>query len=377
MGRPKKQVLAKEPVRLREQTLSDGRKSLYLDIYFKGKRTYKFLKLYLLPGTDTSTKITNSNTLAQANAIKSEMIYDLTNKIAGITDKSHKAKMPFVEWLEIYHQSITKRGGDDAWVKRVINEIKEYDSGIVLADVDKEYILGFLDRLLTRENMRRKGTKMKKETVFVYMDYIRAALNYAVKEKLLPASPYKGISRNMVRFRQFKREYLTVPEIKKLITTPCRRQDIKEAFLFSCFCGLRIQDVIDLRWKHITKNMDDWQVEIIQFKTKVPLYLPLNMSARQWLPKQEKASPEERCFPKLSKDYHNVISDWVKDAGIDKHVTYHTSRHTFATLCLTAGIDIYTTSQLLGHTTIRHTQRYARIINSKKDDAIARLDEVF
>lgn len=377
MGRPKKQVLAKEPVRLREQTLSDGRKSLYLDIYFKGKRTYKFLKLYLLPGTDTSTKITNSNTLAQANAIKSEMIYDLTNKIAGITDKSHKAKMPFVEWLEIYHQSITKRGGDDAWVKRVINEIKEYDSGIVLADVDKEYILGFLDRLLTRENMRRKGTKMKKETVFVYMDYIRAALNYAVKEKLLPASPYKGISRNMVRFRQFKREYLTVPEIKKLITTPCRRQDIKEAFLFSCFCGLRIQDVIDLRWKHITKNMDDWQVEIIQFKTKVPLYLPLNMSARQWLPKQEEASPEERCFPKLSKDYHNVISDWVKDAGIDKHVTYHTSRHTFATLCLTAGIDIYTTSQLLGHTTIRHTQRYARIINSKKDDAIARLDEVF
>ncbi len=178
MGRPKKQISAKEPVRLREQMLSDGRRSLYLDIYFKGQRTYKFLKLYLLPGTDASTKIANSNTLAQANAIKSEMIYDLTNKIAGITDKSHKAKMPFVEWLEIYHQTITKRGGDDSWVKRVINEIKEYDNGTVLADVDKEYILGFLERLLTRENMRRKGTKMKKETVFVYMDYIRAALNY-------------------------------------------------------------------------------------------------------------------------------------------------------------------------------------------------------
>mgnify|MGYP001026332649 CR=1 FL=1 len=376
MGRPKKQISAKEPVRLREQMLSDGRRSLYLDIYFKGQRTYKFLKLYLLPGTDTSTKIANSNTLAQANAIKSEIIYDLTNKIAGITDKSHKAKMPFVEWLEIYHQTITKRGGDDAWVKRVINEIKEYDNGTVLADVDKEYILGFLERLLTRENMRRKGTKMKKETVFVYMDYIRAALNYAVKEKLLPTSPYKGISRNMVRFRQFKREYLTVPEIKKLIETPCRRQDIKDAFLFSCFCGLRIQDVIDLRWKHISKNKDDWQVEIVQFKTKVPLYLPLNMSARQWLPKEETSS-EDRCFPKLSKDYHNVISNWVKEAGIDKHITYHTSRHTFATLCLTAGIDIYTTSQLLGHTSIRTTQRYARIINRKKDDAIARIDEVF
>lgn len=377
MGRPKKQIFAKEPVRLREQTLSDGRKSLYLDIYFNGKRTYKFLKLYILPGTDASTKIANSNTLAQANAIKSEMIYDLTNKIAGITDKSHKAKIPFVEWLEIYQQTIVKHGGDDAWIKRVISEIREYDSDTVLADVDKEYILGFLERLLTRENMRRKGTKMKKETVFVYMDYIRAALNYAVKEKLLTSSPYKGISRNMIRYRQFKREYLTVPEIKKLIATPCRRQDIKEAFLFSCFCGLRIQDVIDLRWKHISKNVDDWQVEIVQFKTKVPLYLPLNMSARKWLPAQGDSSSEERCFPKLSKCYHNVIADWVKEAGIDKHATYHTSRHTFATLCLTAGIDIYTTSQLLGHTTIRHTQRYARIVNSKKDDAIARLDEVF
>ena len=100
------------------------------------------------------------------------------------------------------------------------------------------------------------------------------------------------------------------------------------------------------------------------------------MSARQWLPKEETSS-EDRCFPKLSKDYHNVISNWVKEAGIDKHITYHTSRHTFATLCLTAGIDIYTTSQLLGHTSIRTTQRYARIINRKKDDAIARIDEVF
>lgn len=58
-------------------------------------------------------------------------------------------------------------------------------------------------------------------------------------------------------------------------------------------------------------------------------------------------------------------------------ITFHVSRHTFATLCLTAGIDIYTTSQLLGHTTIRHTQRYARIINSKKDDAVSLLNDIF
>ena len=134
---------------------------------------------------------------------------------------------------------------------------------------------------------------------------------------------------------------------------------------------------MNLCWKHIAKNGDDWQVEIIQFKTKKPLYLPLNMSARQWLPEQGESSAEDSCFPQLSYYYHDAITGWVEKAGIDKPVTYHTSRHTFATLCLTAGIDIYTTSQLLGHTTIRHTQRYARIINSKKEDAVSMLDDVF
>lgn len=378
MGRPKRQTAAKEPIRLREQVLADGRRSLYLDIYYNGKRSYKFLKKYIVPETDAASKIANANTLAEANAIKSEMIYDLTNKIAGIYDKSHKAKMLFTDWMEIYRADVVSRNGDEHWIKRVIAELREYSPDTILTDVDKEFILGFMNRLLSRKPQNnRPGEHLAKGTVFIYMDFIRAGLNFAVKEKLLATSPYKGISRSMVRGKQYKREYLTVPEIKRLMATPCRRQDIKDAFLFSCFCGLRIMDVMNLRWKDISKNLDTWQIEIIQYKTKVPLFLPLNMSARRWLPEQGDAAPDDRCFPKLTYSYKKIIRDWVKDAKIDKPVSYHTSRHTFATLCLTAGIDIYTTSQLLGHTTIRHTQRYARIINSKKDDAVSMLDEVF
>ena len=93
MARPKKQVKAKEPVRLRFNKLKNGNTSIYLDIYHDGRRSYQFLKLYLVPETDFASKIQNTNTLATANAIKAEKILELTNKVAGITDRSYKAKM--------------------------------------------------------------------------------------------------------------------------------------------------------------------------------------------------------------------------------------------------------------------------------------------
>jgi len=116
----------------------------------------------------------------------------------------------------------------------------------------------------------------------------------------------------------------------------------------------------------------------VQYKTGVALYLPLGMNARKWLPeKPDGASDDDKVFPKLTRNYHQSLGTWMQNAGITKDVSFHVARHAFATLCLTAGVDIYTTSQLLGHTTIRHTQRYARIINSKKEEAVSMFDVVF
>ena len=135
---------------------------------------------------------------------------------------------------------------------------------------------------------------------------------------------------------------------------------------------------MNLRWKDIVQTATHWQVEIIQYKTGVELFLPLNMNARKWLPeKTGDTAAEDKIFPRLTRNYGQTLGTWMKNAGITKGITFHAGRHSFATLCLTAGIDIYTTSQLLGHTTIRHTQRYARIINTKKDEAVSLFDGVF
>lgn len=380
MGRQKKQVVMKEPIRLREQVLKNGNRSLYLDIYHNGKRTYKFLKLYLIPETDTASRIMNANTLAQANAIKEEMIFDLTNRIAGIKDKSHKARMPFCAWMGIYAEYAKKSCAESSkrWIDRTVNEITDYDSETALADVDKEYLAGFMEHLVSRNAHNTDRKKLTKNTVFLYLCYIRAALNYAVRESIIPKSPFKGITRASLSIKEHKREYLTVEEIKRLISTPCHREDIKGAFLFSCFSGLRIYDIMNLRWKDIVKTATHWQVEIIQYKTGVELFLPLNMNARKWLPKKpENATADDKVFPRLTRYYGQILGTWMKKAEITKNITFHAGRHSFATLCLTAGIDIYTTSQLLGHTTIRHTQRYARIINTKKDEAVSLFDGVF
>lgn len=380
MGRPRKQVNVKEPVRLRERLLKDGRKSLYLDIYHNGKRSYKYLNLYLVPGTDPASRMANENALNQANAQKEELIHELTNRIGGIKDNSHKAKMPFCEWMQVYAGNVRKGKTESAaiWSARCANEVKTYDETTPLAGIDKEWIFKFVEHLTSRKALNTDKKQMAKSTVFLYLCYIRAALNFAVRENLITKSPFKGITRQSLSVKEHKREYLTVEEIKRLIKAPCFNPTVKAAFLFSCFSGLRFHDIQALCWKDIVKTATHWQVEIIQYKTGVALYLPLGMNARKWLPERPEGTAEtDRVFPKLTRNHHRSLHTWVQNAGIPKEVSFHVGRHAFATLCLTAGVDIYTTSQLLGHTTIRHTQRYAQIINSKKDEIISMLDDAF
>lgn len=334
MGRQKKQVVIKEPIRLREQVLKNGNRSLYLDIYHNGKRTYKFLKLYLVPETDTPSRIMNANTLAQANAIKEEMILDLTNRIAGIKDKSHKARMPFCAWMGIYAENAKKNCAKSSkrWIDRTTKEVTDYNSEITLADVDKEYLSGFMEHLASRSAHNTDRKKLTKTTVFLYLCYVRAALNYAVRESVIPKSPFKGITKASLSIKEHKREYLTVEEIKRLAATPCHREDIKGAFLFSCFSGLRIYDIMNLRWKDIVQTATHWQVEIVQYKTGVELFLPLNMNARKWLPeKTADATAEDKVFPRLTRNYGQTLGTWMKNAGITKDITFHAGRHTLQT----------------------------------------------
>lgn len=374
----KRNSKSKEPVRIRFKKLANGSVSVYLAINVNGRRTYDYLKLYLVPETDQTAKLQNRQTMEAVYAIKAQRILQITNGAAGIK-KDLRNKMRLVDWLKIYQDRQVNKGkrGAKRWVRTMIFVIEGYDGGkdATLADIDLQWLTDFMIYLMN-DYVTYKKTKLTNGTVDNYLRCLKAAFNVAVEEGIMPTNPMLALDRSHLKGTTYEREFLSVEEVKKLIDTPCRRPDIKGAFLFSCFCGLRISDVRSLQWKHVVTAGEKMYLKITQFKTRRPLSIPLSRQALRWMPERGGAGEDEYIFPPLSKNM-TVLDDWAKKAGINKHITFHVSRHTFATMELTMGADIYTTSKLLGHTSVATTQIYAKVINSKKEEAVSLLDSAF
>lgn len=376
-----KQPKVKEPVRVRYKALSDGSQSVYLDIYRDGKRQYEFLKLYLIPETNAAAKAQNKATLAAVNTIKSQRIIELTNNVAGLKNTSQRSKLLLLDWMQTYKENQEKKGvrGSGKLISNTTNVLRAFNEKAAMRDINRDFCLALID-YMRNVYASANGKKLSQFSCVSYFGCFRGALNAAVREDIIAENPINKLNPDeKIKMPESKREFLTIDEVKTLIDTPCHREDIKSAFLFSCYCGLRISDVLALKWKNVDCTGEQWRINIIMQKTRHPLYLPLSMQARKWMPERDGATEDDPVFATLPcEDTCNVqIKPWVKEAGITKHVTYHVSRHTFATMMLTLGADLYTVCKLLGHTDVKTTQIYAKIINKKKDDAIGLIDAEF
>lgn len=379
MARQRKINKAKEPVRLRMKDLSNGNKSLYLDIYRDGKRSYEYLKMYLIPETDYNAKMQNQATLTAANAIKSKRIIEMTNGEAGIKPASTTPKVYLLDWMKTYMENQAKRGKKDGYqIKKAIDILKDYAGERVTMDmIDKAFCQGYIDYLITE--YRPNGKAVSKFTSHNYYRVVNGALNAAVRADILRENPFNKISSSeKIHKPESKREYMTIDEVRSLINTPMDNENVKNAYLFSCFCGLRMSDIKELKWENVYCDGGQYRLEVMMQKTKSPLYLPLSSEALKWMPERGNKSSDEKVF-KLpsSAGINRLLKPWAKKAGISKHVTFHTARHTFATMMLTLGADLYTTSKLLGHTDMRTTQIYAKIVNRKKDEAVNLVNGLF
>ena len=166
-----------------------------------------------------------------------------------------------------------------------------------------------------------------------------------------------------------RRNYLTLNELNALAVTPCDKPVLKRAALFSALTGLRHCDVQKLKWSEVQKDGTSFRLNFTQQKTHGVEYMPISEQAYSLY--GEPQSPSQLVFPDLTDAawISKPLKRWIEAAGISRKITFHCFRHTFATLLLSNGTDIYTVSKMLGHTNVTTTQVYAKVVNEKKEQA--------
>lgn len=349
----------KGQVKLRERKLRDGSKSLYLDIYYKGIRRYEYLHLYLKPEYNPADRVQNQEILRVAEAIRARRLLEVQLQGVGMSMPSERTvRSLLADWLKSReNKSAGTREVWGCWVNRV-SEWRGVD--FALKDLSREWWQKYEEFV--------KSRKLAPTTVHHYLTRMRCVLNRAEKDGLLLTNPSKHS--RFTTIKRSERVYLTAEELKRLKSVPCPNAEIGRAFLFGCLTGLRYSDIRALRWDDIQGNRIVKRI----VKTRQMAYLDINHQAAELL--GERRSGHVFDLPEKILGAEKILKRWTESAGLAKHVTFHTSRHTFAVLMLSAGVDIYTLSKLLGHSSVTTTQIYADIVDARKRQAVEMLPEI-
>ena len=356
---------------LRQRKLNSGKITLYLDYYpplrdpVTQDRVFRdYLGIYLVDNPKFAIeKEANKEKLRQANAIRSERELAIIRGQFDFLDK-HKQKMDF---LAYFRKKLESK--DQKWI-RVYDHFKNYCHGkCLMSDITVPFCEGFREYLLKAKHLKNESMDLSQNSAAGYWSTFRGCLKIAYHEKMLKENvndflePISGISR--------RREYLTLDEVRQLANTPCDVPDLKNASLFSCLTGLRISDILALDWSNIVKAQDGgWCIRIRTEKTDTEATLPLTDEAYRLCGKRSTGL----VFKNLKRyNTHAPLKEWVESAGITKHITFHCFRHTFATLQVNEGTDIYTVSHLLTHANVGTTQIYADIVDKSMRDAVERI----
>lgn len=237
----------------------------------------------------------------------------------------------------------------------------------MFSQIDNKMAEGFKNFLLSAPCGGNKKGTISNNTAATYFSIFKAALKQAFIDGYLLvdlSSKIKGIPE-----QDSRREYLTIEELNMLVATSCERDVLKRAALFSALTGLRHSDIQKLRWKEISIENNVVRLNFTQKKTKGVEYTPISQQAFQLC--GEPRQPEQFVFEDLPNPswISRPLKKWIEKAEIKKNITFHCFRHTFATLQLSNGTDIYTVSKMLGHTNVKTTQVYAKIVDEKKTKA--------
>jgi integrase len=229
----------------------------------------------------------------------------------------------------------------------------------------------YRDFILNVKSIKSKGeNNLAPNTIASYYSKFINVLKKAHKKKLLTTNLAEDAE--YIKEEETIREYLNEEELQVLWKTPVKLPVLKTIAFFSIMTGLRFSDIKNLEWEKIFKDPSQgYYIRLKELKTgnKYNHYIPAN--AYKLLPQKS----EGKIFPNLK--YSQItrpLDKWIKETEINKHITFHNFRHTFATLQLSKGTDIYTLSKMLGHKGVITTQIYGKVIDKQKIEASNRMN---
>jgi integrase len=370
MGTKTRKGTKKNNVTLREKPLSSNNVSLYLDIYRDGVRHYEFLKLYVSDNARTPIeRQIKKETLELAESIRTQRESELNHVAHGQIAPS-KQKINFIDYANSYVVDYTKK--DIRMITGAIDRFKDFMYQRYPKMKLKDLNLSQNDKLMIIDFVVYLESKSTGEGAHGYFQRFKKVLKHAVDENIINRSPADGVKCSTVE--GLRKDILTNEEISTLAKTPCQNPNIKKAFILSCCTGLRFCDVKELRFSNIDFATN--KLTINQQKTGKPVIIDLNNTAQKII--SEAGSPDDLVFilPTFE-GCTKTVKAWVKRAGIEKHITWHCARHSFAVNLLTSPQrpDIKTVSSTLGHTSLRHTEKYTRVVDELKKKAVNALPE--
>ncbi len=363
--------------------LKSGNVSLVRYSFNDGKRERESTGKVLRVEIDYTIKSSNKEIVRVERAICDEIEEELTNTGADFT-ASTRGNVLLSDFL--FGDKSVKTSQLDSvsrLMRSLSGHVKAYKD-ILVRDVNENWVKGFVN-YLRNDAVRlsaKDGSKVRKlsqNTQNKCLVVLSVALNKAMRKRMLRTNPVMGLEpKERIKPDKDTRTFLEASELKKLFETECAgdvHYDIKRAFLFCALVGLRWSDVRALRPCDLGNDENGVFLDIDMIKTSEDLNVYLGENALSLLPNVD---DETKPFFKLpsNKTTNDYIKEWVKAAGVTKKVSFHTSRHTCATLLLSDGESIQNVSAQLGHKRIETTQIYAKLTNKSRKKTANRMDNI-
>lgn len=395
-------VEGKNP-KLYARILPDGRQSFYLEYYLgygmnggtlRIKRKKELLRLYLQPNAKTPIdKIQNDKVETEAIARWNERVkaFAASN---GEYVPEQKHSIDFVEYFQTYIDKYTKKD-----VRVMEMALRRFKSFIIDTPEYSRFVTKTKDAETQTETVvvSIKPEQLTKDMMRDFVEYLQSissgdgphttyqrfkkVINYAIERGDMVKNPCAGVS-VIVDETTFKKDVLSQDEITQLLHTHYSGENtiIRRAFVFSLYTGLRFCDVRDLTFADV-----DYSNKLLRFtqnKTEghsrnSSVVLPLNDGLLSIIGESPEGGRDSLIFPLPSHTAClKALRRWTQMAGIDKHITWHCARHSFATNILVNGANIKTVASLLGHSSITYTQRYTNAVDSLKIAAMNSLPSI-